>query len=142
LCCFLARIAKKVITYDIREDFIKVVEQNKKFLKLNNLIIKKKNIYEGIIEKNVDLITLDLPEPWKALDAVAKSLKHGGFLMSYSPTIPQVSDFVEAVKQHEHFVYLKTIEIIEREWELEERKIKPKSQPIGHSGFLTFVRRI
>lgn len=142
LGCFLAHLAKKVITYDIREDFIEVVEQNKKFLGLKNLIIKKKNIYEGIDEKNIDLITLDLPEPWKALDAAAKALKHGGFVMSYSPSIPQASDFVEAVQRHDAFIHLKAIEIIEREWEFEDRKIRPKSQPIGHSGFLSFARRV
>ena len=68
--------------------------------------------------------------------------KPGGFLVSYSPTIPQVSDFVAEIKKHGHFALIKTIEISEREWEISERKIRPKSTAIGHSGFLTFVRKI
>ena len=44
--------------------------------------------------------------------------------------------------QDKNFIHLKTIEIIEREWDVQGRKVRPKSQPIGHSGFLTFVRKI
>jgi len=142
LCCFLANIAKEVTTYEIREDFIKIVEHNIKFLNLNNIKIKNKNIYEGIEEKNVDLVILDLPEPWKAIKSAKNALKFGGFLISYSPTIPQSSDFVNEVNKDENFVHVKTSEIIEREWEIEGRKIRPKSQAIGHSGFISFARRI
>ena len=142
LSCFLANIVKKVYTYEIREDFIEVVKRNKEFLNLKNLIIKKQNIYEKLSEKNIDLITLDLPEPWKALNNTEKALKKGGFLVSYSPTIPQISDFVKEVKKNKNFIFIKTIEIIERNWEVDERKIRPKSQAIGHSGFLTFARRV
>ena len=142
LACFLANIAKEVTTYEIREDFIEIVKNNIKFLNLKNVKIKNKNVYDGIDEKNVDLVTLDLPEPWKALESAEKALKPGGFLVSYSPTIPQVMDFVNEVRKNDNFAYLKTSEIIEREWEVEERKVRPRSQAIGHSGFLSFVRKI
>jgi len=142
LACFLANIAKEVTTYEIREDFIEIVKNNIKFLNLKNVKIKNKNIYDGIDEKNVDLVTLDLPEPWKALESAEKSLKAGGFLVSYSPTIPQVMDFVNEARENRHFTYIKTSEIIEREWEIEGRKVRPRSQAIGHSGFISFVRKI
>ncbi|RMF55549.1 tRNA (adenine-N1)-methyltransferase [Candidatus Woesearchaeota archaeon] len=142
LACFLANIVKSVVTYELRDDFAKIVKKNIDFLGLKNIKVKKKSIYDGISEKNIDLITLDLPEPWLAIEPAAQSLKAGGFLVSYSPTTPQVSDFVSAVKKNKSFVYLKTIEIIEREWEFSDRKIRPKSQPIGHSGFLSFARKV
>jgi len=142
LACFLANFVKEVVSYEIRDDFIKIVKNNIEFLGLNNIKVKKKDIYEGISEKNVDLIVLDLPEPWKALESAKKSLKAGAFLVSYSPTIPQVMDFVNSVRANKNFAYLKTSEIIEREWDVDERKVRPRSQAIGHSGFMTFVRRI
>lgn len=142
LACFLAAIAKEVITYEIREDFIGVVKQNIEFLNLKNIKIKNKNIYEEIDDKNIDVIILDVPEPWKALDNCIKSLKPGGFIVSYSPSIPQVADFVNTVKKNDNFVYLKTSEITEREWEVEERKVRPKSSAIGHSGFMSFARKV
>ena len=93
--------------------------------------------------KNLDLVTLDMPEPWLGVDNAFKALKPGGFIVSYSPCIPQVSDFVEKVRKTQGLVYLKTIELIEREWEFDARKIRPKTmQPLSHSGFLSFVRKI
>jgi len=142
LCCFLANIAKEVTTYEIRPDFIEIVKKNIDFLGLNNIKIKNKDIYDGISEKNVDLIVLDLPEPWKAIDSAKKSLKTGGFLVSYSPSIPQTSDFVNQINNDIDFVHVKTSEIIERNWEIDGRKVRPRSQQIGHSGFISFVRKI
>ena len=142
LACFLAGMAKEVVTYEIREDFIEIVKANIDFLGLKNIKIKKINIYEKMEEKNIDIATLDIPEPWSAIENCAKALKAGGFLVSYSPSVPQVADFVNAVRKNEHFIYLKTSEIIEREWEVEERKVRPKSKGIGHSGFLSFARKV
>src|SRR3989338_1813803 len=142
LACFLANIAKEVATYEIREDFIEIVKHNIEFLQLKNIKIKNKNIYDGIDETNVDLVVLDLPEPWKAIEAAKKALKAGGFLVSYSPTIPQSADFVNEINSDKNFVHIKTSEIIEREWEIDGRKVRPRSQAIGHSGFISFARRI
>ena len=36
LACFLASIAKEVITYEIRDDFIEIVKSNTEFLNLKN----------------------------------------------------------------------------------------------------------
>ncbi|MBU0615737.1 MAG: methyltransferase domain-containing protein [Nanoarchaeota archaeon] len=140
LSCFLAHICKEVTTYEIREDFFKTVEANKEMLGLKNLTVKNADVTKGIDEKNVDLITLDLPAPWEAIASAHQALKAGGFLINYSPTIPQVMDFVSNLP--EDIIHLKTIEIIEREWEVDGRKVRPKTRQLGHTGFLTFCRKI
>ncbi|MBI3033737.1 methyltransferase domain-containing protein [Candidatus Woesearchaeota archaeon] len=142
LACFLANIVKEVYTYEIRPDFFAIALQNVKELGLGNVKVKNKDAYAGFDEKNVDLVTLDLAEPWKAVGAAADCLNVGGFLASYSPTTPQVTDFVSAVSKEPRLMSLKTIEIIEREWEANDRKVRPKSAAIGHSGFLSFARKI
>ena len=142
LSCFLASLAKEVVTYEIREDFIEIVNKNIDFLNLKNIKVKKINIFDNVEEKEIDVITLDVPEPWNAIDNCSKALKPGGFIVSYSPSVPQVADFVNAIRKNENFVYVKTSEITEREWEVEERKVRPKSQGIGHSGFLSFARKV
>ena len=135
----LANIVKKITTYEIREDHFNVVKKNIEFFDFKNIELKLGNICEKIDEKNVDLITLDIPDPWNALKNVKTALKVGGFLVSYSPTIPQVMDFVSAL---EGFKLLKVTELMEREWECKDRKVRPKSRQIGHSGFLTFARKV
>lgn len=142
LCCFLAGICREVISYEIREDFHAIVSKNIALLDIKNIKLRNKNIYEGIDEKDIDAVILDLPEPWKAVEPAKKALKIGGFLVSYSPSVPQVMDFVNSINSDENFVHMKTSEIIEREWEIDERKVRPKSRGIGHSGFISFCRRI
>jgi len=142
LCLFLANLVKELTSYEINEEYIKIVKENINFLGLKNIKIKNKNIYHGIDEKDVDLIVLDVPEPWNAIRSAEKALKIGGFLVSYSPSIPQVMDFVNTISKSDNFIVLKTVEVIERNWEVNERKVRPVSKSIGHSGFLTFVRRI
>ncbi len=142
LAIFLSNIAKEVISYEIRDDFIKIVKENIKSLGIKNLKIKKKDVYQGIDEKNLDLITLDVPKPWIVLEHAGKSLKLGAFLVSYSPTIVQAMDIVNNLPEHKNLLHVKTVEILEREWEIEERRVRPKSRILGHSGFITFIRKV
>ena len=46
----------------------------------------------GIAEKDVDRVILDLPEPWRAVDAAAEALITGGILLTFLPTILQVQE--------------------------------------------------
>ncbi|MFC1704915.1 tRNA (adenine-N1)-methyltransferase [Nanoarchaeota archaeon] len=142
LACYLAHICKEATTYDIRDDFIKVVKKNKEFLDLKNLKVKKGDICKGIDEKDIDLVTLDLPAPWNAIVPAEKALKVGGFMVSYSPSITQTTDFVNEVKKFPNLIYERTMEIIKRSWEINGRKVRPQTRGIGHTGFLTFVRKI
>ncbi|MDA1196400.1 MAG: methyltransferase domain-containing protein [Nanoarchaeota archaeon] len=142
LSCFMAHICKKVTAYELRDDFIELVKKNKETLGLKNFTLKKGSVYTDVTEKNIDVMTLDVPEPWEALGSAKGALKMGGFLVSYSPTIPQVMDFIEAVHKESSFLHLKTVELVQREWEIIERKVRPKTTQTVHTGFLTFVRKI
>ena len=142
LACFLANITKKVVSYETRDDFIKIAEENKKRLGLNNLIIKKGDVYKKIDEKNVDLIVLDLEEPWKAIKNAYKALKTGGFLVVYTPQITQANKVVNLILKDENFVYLKTSELIERKWRIKGEVSRPSFEGLGHTGFVSFFRRV
>jgi tRNA (adenine57-N1/adenine58-N1)-methyltransferase catalytic subunit len=142
LACYLARICKEVTSYDIREDAIELAKKNRDFLGLKNLKIKNKDIFNGIDEKELDLIVLDMPDPKPAIDSCEKSLKIGGYLIIYVPTILQISDFVNEIKKYDSFVYLKTVELIERQWKIDGRSVRPNSDAIGHTAFLCFCRKI
>jgi len=135
----LARVVKKVITYEVNKEFFNLAKKNFEFLEIKNVEQKNLDIYEGINEKDLDLITLDLPEPWRALEHANKSLKSGCFLVAYLPTITQVS---ELVSNSQNFLHEKTLEILEREWHVEGKKVRPKNQMLGHTGFLVFLRKI
>jgi len=142
LACFLAVLARKVITYDIDKRSLEVTRDNVESLGLKNVNVKEGNIYDHkkIDEKNIDVFVLDVPEPHKAIKTALKVLKIGGFLAVYLPNINQVQEFVKALP--EELLLEKTIEIIEREWVVDEKRVRPATKDHAHTGFLTFVRKL
>ena len=143
LACFLANIAKEVITYEIRKDFYELVKNNIESLGLKNIKQKNKDIYTTkVTEKNIDVVILDLPEPWKALDNIIDSLKIGGFLVTYSPCITSVMETLDSIKARKEFTYIKTLELLEREWHIDGKKVRPRSDMIAHTAFLSIIRKV
>lgn len=140
--CFLAMIAKKVITYDINDEHLRVAKENIKNLGIKNVEAKKGDVYktDKIKEKDVDVFLLDVAEPWRAIKTAKKVLKKGGFVVSYSPNINQTQQFVKALT--DEFLYEKTIEIMEREWTIKDKVLRPRMKDISHTAFLTFARLI
>lgn len=139
---FLARHVKKVISYDINDEHLKVAEKNIEELGIKNMELKKGDITKKIDEKDVDLISLDMPDPWNALGIAEKALKQGGFLVAYCPMMSQSTDLVNAVLKKNGLWHIKTVELTEQEWEIEQRKVRPKSKSTIHSGFLSFCRKV
>lgn len=144
LSCMYANIAKKVYSFDINEDHLAIAKNNAEFIGLKNVHFKKLNIYEEKpeVSEKVDLVSLDLPEPWKALDNVSELLKSGGFLTGYLPCITQVMEFVESVNARDDFVCLDVLEVTQRLWIVDKKRVRPENQQLSHSGFIVFVRRV
>ena len=140
LTCNLARFVKKVVSYERREDFLKIATENAALLSLENISFKLHDIYESIEGKNLDLIVLDLPEPWKAIEHSFNALKQGAFFVAYLPSIIQVAEFIKEAEKR--FIIVKISEILEREWHVEPQRVRPASQMIAHTGFLCFLRKI
>ncbi|MDP3727996.1 MAG: methyltransferase [bacterium] len=135
LAALMGRYAKKVISYDINKENIALAQKNLKFLQIENVEVKEGNVYEKIEEKDIDILTLDLAEPWRVnLDCV----KNGGTIIIYLPSITQVMEFCNTTKEHVE----KVIELLEREWHVEGKKVRPKSDMLGHTAFLIILRKL
>ncbi len=141
LCLSLANICKKVTVYEIHPEHHKVVQKNIALTGMNNLILKHEDISKGIKEKNLDLITLDLPEPWQVTKHAEKSLKEGGYLVVYLPNLLQMQRFVLSLKGTS-FKLLETVELLERKWFINEQIMRPEFQMLGHTGFMCFCRKM
>jgi len=142
LSCFLGMIAKRVDAYDVEESHIEVSEKNIKSLNLQNVSVEKKSIYEkdNFKENEYDVFTLDVPEPWRALETANKVLKLGGYFVIYAPNINQIHHTINSLP--EELLHEKTIEMIEREWSVKEKVLRPLTKDFGHTAFLSFVRKI
>lgn len=135
LAAIMGRYAKKVVSYDLSKEHLALAQKNLSFLKVENVELKEGNVYEKIEEKDIDILTLDLPEPWRVnLDGV----KNGGTIIVYLPSITQVMEFCSTTKEHVE----KVIELLEREWHVQGKKVRPKSEMLGHTAFLVIVRKL
>lgn len=140
LAVSLARIAKEVVTYDIREDFIKVAEKNKEMEHLGNLIIKNGDVSKKIDEKDVDIVTLDMPDSDKALKNAHRALKENGYVVGYLPHMEQVKKFVETLEKLK-FRNPLTFEIIMRDMLVREQGMRPSTKGVWHTGYLVFAQK-
>ena len=140
LAAGLARVCKHVTTYELRDDFIDNLKENFERLGLKNITLRHKDVTAGVDEKEIDLVTLDMPQPWDAYAAIDPALKIGGFLVCYIPSVPQLMQCVENLPQN--FVVIKSLELIERPWIVKGKKVRPDNEMIGHTAFLMFARKI
>lgn len=140
LCLYLANLCREVTSYEINPEHFSILQKNKEMFGLKNLTLKQENIAEGIAEKELDLITLDLPEPWRVLEPAEKALKTGGFIAVYLPNLTQVQRFVELALKSRINV-LETVELLERKWKIEGEILRPEFQMLGHTGFMVFGRK-
>lgn len=131
----------KVFTYEIREDFANIAEKNIESFNIGNIEVKNKNIKEGIDERNIDLVFLDLPKPYETFESVYEALNLGGWLAVYAPYIDQAEISYRVAKKL-GFYDIEIIETLERGLEVRQQGVRPKTRMVGHSGYLLFARKL
>jgi tRNA (adenine57-N1/adenine58-N1)-methyltransferase len=132
----------KVISYDIREEFIDHAMKNLRQANLlQHVTTKIKDVTQGIDEKDLDAVILDIPNPWTVVQHAWDALKVGGYLCAYSPLISQVEQTVRTIEQHP-FIECKTFENIQREMIVSKHGTRPSFEMLGHTGYLTFARKV
>ncbi|HDM66869.1 MAG TPA: tRNA (adenine-N1)-methyltransferase, partial [Thermoplasmatales archaeon] len=123
----------RVISYDVREDFIEHAMKNLEYSGLKQYVTPKlRDITKGIDENEVDAIILDIPNPWDAILHAWNALKIGGYFCSYSPLISQVEETVKTLKKH-RFIEIKTLETLQREIIVTKRGCRPSFDMLGHT---------
>jgi tRNA (adenine57-N1/adenine58-N1)-methyltransferase len=130
----------KVVTYEINPRFVRVARQNIELSGLGNIELKQRDVREGIDERNVDLVTLDLKGAEQVVEHAHRALKPGGWLVVYSPVIEQVIGVRRRINEL-GFCQVKTIESIVREWQF-KRYVRPRTLGLMHTGWLTFARKL
>jgi tRNA (adenine57-N1/adenine58-N1)-methyltransferase len=130
-----------VVSYEVREDFAKIAEENIRMAGLNDIVrVKNKDIYQGIDERELDLITLDLPQPELVLPHAQQALKPGGYLAAFTPCVEHLQRLYREFPKF-NFTDIKTIECLVRDIEVCYNCTRPSTRMIAHTGYLTFARR-
>lgn len=133
----------RVFSYDVRQDMIdRAVENVQAVLpEHSNLIIKLSDVCEGIEERDLDRVILDLPEPWRVAPHASASLAPGGIFLSFLPTVLQVHQLTAGLKEQGDFDLIETVEVLMRPWSVSERSVRPSHRMVGHTGFITTARK-
>jgi tRNA (adenine57-N1/adenine58-N1)-methyltransferase len=129
-----------VYSYEKRKEFLHIAHKNISKLGLTQyVVLKNKDIRNGIDEKSVDLIVLDIPDPWNATDHAWHSLKPGGFLTIYLPNVTSILKTLNNIKGF----YLEGIyECFVRRWIYREEVLRPESTQLVHTEFLILLRKM
>ena len=99
------------------------------------------DVVDHIADVSPDRIVLDLPEPWHAVRGAAAHLPGGGVFACYLPTVPQVQTVRDAIADSRSFIDVSTFELLQREWAVDGRSVRPEQRMIGHTGFMTVARK-
>ncbi len=130
----------RVVSYEVRRDFLKIASGNVERGGLGGLVeFKETDICAGIEEDMVKAVVLDIPDPWRALPTAYEALQPAGHLASMSPTVEQVRQTVLTLRDL-GFVDIWTVEILERRMEV-NRGTRPSFDMLGHTGYMTFARK-
>ena len=107
---------------------------------LDRYRVELRDCYEGIDERDLDRVVLDLPEPWQVVQA--RRGQRCAPAGSWSPTrrsIIQVAQLREALAGSA-FGLAETLEVLHRTWHIEGQAVRPDHRMVAHTGFLTTAR--
>ena len=130
-------------SYENREEIVEPARRNVAELSpgAENHTIVVADAYDGIAERGIDRVLVDIPEPWRLLDGLAETLRMGGIVLSYLPTVLQVHQLALALNLDTRWRLVQTVELWERPWHVTDKSVRPEHRMVAHTGFITTARR-
>jgi tRNA (adenine57-N1/adenine58-N1)-methyltransferase len=139
----MLRAGADVVGYELRPDFAAKAQANvEAFVGAEGAArfrVEQRDVYDGIVERDLDRVVLDLPEPWRVVKHAEDALHAGGILLAYLPAITQTAH-LRATLDASRFAMAETIEVLHRSWHIEGQAVRPDHRMVAHTGFLTHAR--
>ncbi|MBE6519209.1 MAG: methyltransferase domain-containing protein [Thermoplasmata archaeon] len=92
------------------------------------------------VDWKADALTMDMPDPWLALDNLEKHLRAGGRLCAYVPNMNQAESIVNSLREH-GYSDVHALENMQRGLEVHPGGVRPSFEMLGHTGYLIFARK-
>ena len=129
-----------VTSYEMREEMQNLARKNLEKLGLQDRVtLKLKDISQGLDESNVEILFLDLPNPYDLLEQVYAAMMPGGFFGCILPTTSQVSRMISALYRC-NFAFIDVCEIMLRFYKANPNRLRPTDRMVAHTGYLVFAR--
>jgi tRNA (adenine57-N1/adenine58-N1)-methyltransferase catalytic subunit len=145
LSTFMASIVMPeghVYTFDVNDDFMSIARKNLEKSGMSGFVSLSHYDPEKISQiTDIDLVIIDLGDPWSYLDVVHPCMKSGSFVACICPTMNQLEKlatqfFISG------FIDSECVETFLRKIEAREGKTRPSMRMIGHTTYLGFARKI
>ena len=101
--------------------------------------LKLKDISQGLDESHVEILFLDVPNPYDLLEQVYAAMMPGGFFGCILPTSNQVSRMISALHRN-NFAFVDICEIMLRFYKANPNRFRPTDRMVAHTGYLVFAR--
>lgn len=145
LTSILAHFVKptgQIYSYDVRLDHLETARENlSRAGVLEYVNLKNKDITEGIDERGVDAVILDMPTPWLVVKHAHSALKSSGAFVAFIPTIEQVIKTVKTLREN-WFVDVETFETLLRGIQVAKDRTRPQTLMTGHTGYIVKARKV
>ena len=131
----------RVHTIEIRADYAEKVGRNIRRANLDkNWMCQIADAKTAETDVVADVLMMDMPDPWLALDNLSKNLRSGGRICMYVPNTNQLEDSVKALRER-NFVDVFAVENIQREMDVHVGGVRPSFGTLGHTAYLIFGRK-
>ncbi len=139
----MGNIGTEVVTYEKNLEFMKVAQRNIKKSGFEKQIeIRGGDVVEDLENlSGFNGITLDMRDSERVVEYAREILVPGGFIIIYSPFIESAKRVVEMARKIE-LSDIKTMDTVQREMQFDPRGSRPQTGGVGHSGYLTFARKL
>jgi tRNA (adenine57-N1/adenine58-N1)-methyltransferase len=145
LATFMASIVMPdghIFSFDVNSEFMTIAKKNLEksgMDKYTTLSFFDKQEISKVVD--MDLVVIDLSDPWNYLDLIHPCLKSGSFVVAICPTMNQLEKlstqfFISG------FIDTEYSELFLRRIEAREGKTRPSMRMIGHTTYLGFARKI
>lgn len=129
-----------VYSYEKRDEMQNLARKNLKRLDLlDQVTLYNRSIEDGFEQEGVDVVFLDLPNPYDYLRQVKKALRPGGYFGTLLPTTNQITKLLQEMRRND-FDFVDVCEIMLRFYQAEETKFRPVDRMVAHTGYLIFGR--
>ena len=133
----------RVYSYEARQDILQLAQKNLDGLGLADAVeFKLRDIAEGLDERDVDALFLDVRRPWAYLEQVIDALKDSGFFGAILPTTNQVVELIRALEAVQTFAQIEVEEILVRPYKAVPTRLRPMDRMVAHTGYLIFARKV
>ena len=131
-----------IYSYDVREGALAQAKKNlERMGVLQNCTLEVKDIITEVEHENIDFVMLDMGTASEAIPKVREFLRPSGMICVFSPVLEQLAKNAAALREN-FFREIHSYELILREVQTRENATRPRSRMVGHTGYLTFARKV